>query len=48
MSFVEKETNLKGEVANQFVGLSDAPKFDIIRTENGDVIYRFIPEIMTF
>ena len=28
----------RDELANFFNGLSDSPKYDIIRTENGDVI----------
>ena len=30
------------------IGLSDAPKYGIVLTENGDVIYCFVPEILTF
>ena len=33
---------------NFFIGSSDALKYDIIRTEKGDVIDSFIPEILTF
>ena len=35
------------EFANFFIGPSDAPKHDILWTENGDVIDRFPPEILT-
>ena len=31
-----------------FIGQSDAPKYDTIWSENGDMIDRFIPEILTF
>ena len=31
-----------------FIELSDAPKYDIVWTENGDMIDSFIPEILTF
>ena len=39
---------LKGEFANFFIGCSDASKYDIIWTEDGDVIDRFLPEILSF
>jgi len=38
----------EGELANFFIGLSDTPKYDIIMTENGDVIDGFIAGILTF
>ena len=34
-------------MADFFIGLSDAPKHDITWTENGNVIDRFLPEILT-
>ena len=39
---------LKGEFDNFINDLSDAPKYDIIWTENRDVIDSFIPEILMF
>ena len=39
---------LKGRFAYFFIGQSDAIQYDIIWSENGDVIDRFIPEILTF
>ena len=42
---IYRNVSLKEEFANFFIGLSDAHKYDIIRTENGDVIDRFLPEI---
>jgi len=41
-----KEQNFKGEFANFVIGLSGASKYDIIWTENDNVIDNFIPEIM--
>ena len=38
---------LKGEFANFFIGLSDASKYDIVWTENENLINRFLPEILT-
>ena len=40
--------NFKGEFANFFIGVSDDRNYDIIWTENGDVIDRFILEVFTF
>ena len=41
--------DLDGEFTNSiFIGQSDAPKYDIIWSKNGDVIDRFIPNILTF
>ena len=34
----ENINKLKGEFANFFIGLSDAPKYDIIWTENENLI----------
>ena len=43
------DTHFKERVHQFFIGLSDAPKYDIIRTENGEVIDSFIPpEILKF
>ena len=39
---------LKREFASFFIAVSDAPKDDIIWTENGSMIDRFIPKIVTF
>ena len=39
---------LKREFADFFIGISDASKYDIIWTKNGDAIDIFIPEILTF
>ena len=39
---------LKGRIRQSFIGLSDAPKYEINWTENDDVIGSFIPEILTF
>ena len=39
---------LEGEFANFFNDLSDAPNYDIVRTENSDVIGHFLLEILTF
>jgi len=39
---------LKGELTNFFICSSDAPKYDIIWTENEFSIDRFLPEIFTF
>ena len=39
---------LKGDFANCFIGLlAAAPKYDIIWTENENLIDRFLPEILT-
>ena len=38
--------SLKGEFVNFFFGRSDAPKYDIIWSENESLIDRFIPEIL--
>ena len=35
------------ESSQFFIGVSHNPKYDIIWTENGDVINSFIPEILT-
>ena len=40
--------SLKGEFAIVFIGQSDASKYDDIWSENGDVIDRFIHEILMF
>ena len=40
--------NIILELANFFTGLLDAPMYDIIWTENGDLIDSFIPEILKF
>ena len=39
---------LKGKFVNFFISLSNAPKYDIIWTENENWIYHFIQEILTF
>ena len=36
------------QLASFFIGVSDTPKYDIILTENGNVIDSFILEIFTF
>ena len=38
----------KGEFANIFIGQCNAPKYDIIWSENSDVIDRNLPEILMF
>ena len=45
--FINAATLLEGKLANFLIGVSDAPKYDIIRTENGNAIDSFIPEILT-
>ena len=40
--------SLKGEFAIFFIGQSDVSKYDDIWSENGDVIDRFIHEILMF
>ena len=39
---------LKEEFANSLIDIFEVYKYDIIWTENGDVIDIFIPEIITF
>ena len=39
---------IKGRVRQLFIGLSDDHEYDIIWTENGNMINSFIPEILTF
>ena len=39
---------LRGEFAIFFICSSDAPKYDIIWTENGDVMDSFISEILKY
>ena len=36
------------KVTNFFIGVSDIPKYDIIFTENENLLDRFLPEILTF
>ena len=38
---------LERRVCQFFISLPDAPKYDIIRTENENLIDRFLPEILT-
>jgi len=44
---IEKSIKMT-ESTNISIGVSNTPKYDITWTENGDVIYRFIPEILSF
>ena len=43
---IRKKVCMDGVFAN-FIGLSDAQRYDAIWTENGDMIDSFIPDILT-
>ena len=46
--YFHESSQIKRSVRQFFIGLSDAPKYDIICSETENLIDRFLPEILMF